>query len=102
MTYIVRTGDTLWSIAQRFGVTPQAIMLANGIINPSFIYVGQTLIIPIPSQPTPPTYPPTPPSTDLEQRVTRLERQYRQLERAHDQLARRVTRLEQGRTGSFE
>ena len=95
MTYIVRPGDTLWSIAQRFGVTPQAIMLANGITNPNYIFVGQTLIIP--TAPTPP-YPPTP--TNLEQRVSRLEQQYRQLERAHDQLERRVTRLERGRTGS--
>jgi LysM repeat protein len=44
--YIVRRGDTLWSIALRFGTTPWAIAVANGLQNPSLIYVGQRLIIP--------------------------------------------------------
>ncbi|MDY7042396.1 MAG: LysM peptidoglycan-binding domain-containing protein [Chloroflexota bacterium] len=30
--YFVRTGDTLWSIARRFGTTVEAIVQANGII----------------------------------------------------------------------
>jgi LysM repeat protein len=53
-TYVVRLGDTLYSIAKRFGVSMQAIMQANGITNPNYIYVGQVLIIPNPgTTPTP-------------------------------------------------
>lgn len=45
-SYVVRPGDTLASIAQRFGTTPQAILSANAIANPNLIYVGQLLTIP--------------------------------------------------------
>lgn len=45
-TYIVQPGDTLYSIAIRFNTTIKVIAQANGIYNPSFIYVGQRLIIP--------------------------------------------------------
>jgi len=44
--YTVRPGDTLMSIAWRFGVSQEAIMRANNISNPNFIYVEQRLIIP--------------------------------------------------------
>jgi LysM repeat protein len=44
--YIVKPGDTLFSIALRFGTTVQAIALANNIANPNVIFVGQRLIIP--------------------------------------------------------
>ncbi len=44
-TYIVRRGDTLYSIAQRHGTTVDAIMLANGLSS-ALIYIGQELIIP--------------------------------------------------------
>jgi len=44
--YIVRRGDTLWSIAARFGTTSWAIAVANGLTNPNLIYPGQRLIIP--------------------------------------------------------
>jgi LysM repeat protein len=43
--YTVRSGDTLAKIAARFGTTVRAIMLANGLKNSDFIYVGQQLII---------------------------------------------------------
>jgi len=46
MRYTVRRGDTLTSIAYRFGTTVQAIVQANRLYNPSLIYVGQVLIIP--------------------------------------------------------
>jgi LysM repeat protein len=61
-TYVVRSGDTLGRIAQRFGTTVSAIAQANNIVNPNLIYPGQVLIIPVPgggTQPTPP--PPTQP-----------------------------------------
>lgn len=44
--YVVRPGDTLWSIALRYGTSPWAIAAANGLRNPSVIYPGQRLIIP--------------------------------------------------------
>ncbi len=46
ITYTVQRGDTLFSIAIRFGVTVQAIMQANGLTNADLIYVGQRLTIP--------------------------------------------------------
>jgi LysM repeat protein len=45
-SYVVRAGDTLASIAQRFKTTTQAILSANAIANPNLIYVGQLLTIP--------------------------------------------------------
>lgn len=44
--YYVQPGDTLTSIAQRFGVSLQALMEANNITNPDEIYAGQVLRIP--------------------------------------------------------
>jgi tetratricopeptide (TPR) repeat protein len=44
--YVVRRGDTLYSIARRYGTTVQAIMSANGLTNYN-IYVGQQLYIPV-------------------------------------------------------
>jgi len=44
--YIVQAGDTLYSIAERFGVTVDDLMAANGIVNPNILAVGQQLIIP--------------------------------------------------------
>ena len=42
-TYTVRSGDTLSSIASRFGTSYQALASLNGIANPNLIYVGQVL-----------------------------------------------------------
>jgi LysM repeat protein/Tfp pilus assembly protein PilO len=44
-TYVVGSGDTLFSIARRYGVTVQAIMAANGLTSYN-IRVGQQLTIP--------------------------------------------------------
>ncbi len=44
--HIVQYGETLTSIAFRYGTTVEAIMRANNLPNPNFIYVGQRLIIP--------------------------------------------------------
>ncbi|MDD5017014.1 MAG: LysM peptidoglycan-binding domain-containing protein [Eubacteriales bacterium] len=46
-TYTVKSGDTLYKIAQNYDVTLNEILAANpSITNPSKIYVGQTITIP--------------------------------------------------------
>jgi len=59
--YTVCPGDTLAAIAWRFGVSQAAIMQANNLANPSFIYVGQRLLIPGAYAPTPASAAPAPP-----------------------------------------
>ncbi len=63
-SYTVRAGDTLYSIATRYGVTAAAIAQANKIWDYDFIYTGQVLKIPggsAPSNPAVPTLlPPNP------------------------------------------
>ena len=44
--YVIQHGDTLYSLARRFGTTVEALALANHIANPSRIYAGQQLTIP--------------------------------------------------------
>src|SRR4030042_1232811 len=51
-TYEVQAGDTLFSIARRFGTTVEAIVAANGLADPSQIEVGQVLLIPGGTSPT--------------------------------------------------
>lgn len=46
LVHIVQRGETLYSIAQRYGLTVDGIAHANGIPDPRQIYVGQRLIIP--------------------------------------------------------
>jgi LysM repeat protein len=45
-TYVVAKGDTLLSIARRYGLTVKQLQAANNITNPDRIYPGQTLAIP--------------------------------------------------------
>lgn len=45
-SYTVKKGDTLSAIARYYGVTVHQLTAANGITNPSRIYVGQYLYIP--------------------------------------------------------
>ena len=45
--YVVKSGDTLLSIALEFGTTVAAIQQANGIINPAALQIGQELVIPL-------------------------------------------------------
>lgn len=42
-TYTVRAGDTLSSIAAKFGTSYQALASLNGLSSPNLIYVGQVL-----------------------------------------------------------
>lgn len=44
--YIVKPGDTLSEIAQRFGTSVEAIAQASGINNPNLIFAGQKLLVP--------------------------------------------------------
>ncbi|MFQ5342897.1 MAG: LysM peptidoglycan-binding domain-containing protein [Anaerolineae bacterium] len=44
--YVVRPGDTLFSIARRLGVAQQTLMQVNGIRDASFVWVGQRLQVP--------------------------------------------------------
>jgi LysM repeat protein len=69
VTYVVKFGDTLGVIAERFGVSLQALMIANNLSDSSFIKEEQVLIIPK-GTPTPlvqasPTAPPPAPVTRL-------------------------------------
>ncbi len=60
--YVVKPGDTLGSIAARYGVSAGALARANGISDPDRTYIGQRLTIPgasaadnAPAAPQPPT-----------------------------------------------
>ena len=44
--HVVRQGETLFSIARRYGTSVEAICAANGIADPARIYAGQRLVIP--------------------------------------------------------
>lgn len=44
--YTVATGDTLSSIALKFGVTTVAIIETNGLLDPNSLVVGQQIMIP--------------------------------------------------------
>lgn len=45
-TYVVRSGDTLFRIALRYGVSLRSLIQANGIIDANRVFVGQVLVIP--------------------------------------------------------
>ena len=44
--YTVMSGDTLWAISQKYGVTIDAIVKANNLNAGSYLYIGQKLVIP--------------------------------------------------------
>ena len=56
-TYTVQSGDSLWSIANKFGVTVNDLKNANGLTS-NLLSIGQVLIIPSSStnNPTNPSY----------------------------------------------
>jgi len=61
-TVTVQYGDTLTSIAARYGTTVDALVAANGLGSANLIFVGQTLVLPggVPAPaPAPRPAPPT-------------------------------------------
>ncbi|MBI3742285.1 MAG: LysM peptidoglycan-binding domain-containing protein [Chloroflexi bacterium] len=54
-SYVVQYGDTLFSIARRYGVSVATLTRVNRIFNPNFIFAGMRLIIPRAIYP-PPAY----------------------------------------------
>jgi hypothetical protein len=50
---VVQAGDSLLGIADRFGVSVAAIVSANKLDNPDFVFSGQRLIIPSGDAPLP-------------------------------------------------
>jgi LysM repeat protein len=51
--YVVQVGDSLSGIADRFGIPVAAIITANRLDNPDFVFVGQRLTIPSGDVPVP-------------------------------------------------
>jgi len=49
-TYFVKKGDTLYSIARKFGVPVETIYQANGLSAQSKLEIGQTIRVPIPKE----------------------------------------------------
>jgi len=60
ITYTVQRGDSLWSIASKYGISVSELRNANNLTSDT-LSIGQVLIIP--GQPNTPT-PPTPPTTE--------------------------------------
>lgn len=44
--HIVTAGETLYGVARRYGTSPQALAVANGISATAFLKIGQVLTIP--------------------------------------------------------
>lgn len=48
--YVVQSGDTITTIANKFGVSETRLILDNGIINPTDLVIGQTIVIAYPQE----------------------------------------------------
>lgn len=46
LIYVIQSGDSLWAISQRYGVSVDAIVDANEMLNPDRLVVGQAIVIP--------------------------------------------------------
>lgn len=49
LIHVVQSGDTLWALANRYSVTVQQIVAANGLSVDDILVIGQALVIPISS-----------------------------------------------------
>ncbi len=47
-TYIMQRGDTFAAVAQRYGLSVEALAQLNGIVNPNSVPVGTVLVVPGP------------------------------------------------------
>jgi LysM repeat protein len=47
VTYVVRKGDTVWSIARAYNISPEILMNANNLTPNQIIIPGQQLVIPV-------------------------------------------------------
>lgn len=63
MTHVVQPGENVPAIAQRYGVSAQAIVLMNGILDPKSVVWGQALVIPGSNEPVATWTPEGPPDT---------------------------------------
>ena len=52
-SYTIRSGDTLWVLANRYNTTVQAIMAINPGLNPNALQIGQVICIPGGTTPPP-------------------------------------------------
>jgi LysM repeat protein len=50
-THRVFAGETLWSISQRYGVSPESLQRVNRVADPGQVPVGAMLVIPSPAPP---------------------------------------------------
>ena len=47
--HVVSSGETLWSLAQRYNVSINSIQQVNQLPNPSKLLIGQSIVIPTPA-----------------------------------------------------
>lgn len=52
VVYVIKSGDTLYSISQRYNTTVTEIVQANPGINPNNLQIGQEICIPVPPSTT--------------------------------------------------
>jgi LysM repeat protein len=68
LAHVVRSGETLWDISLRYGLTVEQLLTLNGLSESAVLSVGQEVYIretpqPVPTEtPFPPTFTPIPPS----------------------------------------
>ncbi|PKM47259.1 MAG: peptidoglycan-binding protein LysM, partial [Firmicutes bacterium HGW-Firmicutes-8] len=46
-TYIIRAGDTFYSLAIRFNTTVAVLLQANPGVNPNALMIGQAICVPV-------------------------------------------------------
>ena len=55
--YVVKSRDTLYGIARKFGVSPGELAARNNLSRNSQVYVGQNLVVPVKDAPSAPSTP---------------------------------------------
>jgi spore germination protein len=46
IVYVIKPGDSIYSIAKQYNVTPEALISTNQLANPTQLIVGQSLVVP--------------------------------------------------------